>query len=291
MTHRGLVRQIGREWLVAVLAYALLVAPFGCQWEAELGNLFPDVTDGTTAGDDKPTTGLFLNEGVTDGLVAGARNAQGDAFFIYGTRDDDGALAEVDSIVVRTADGDESFITFASGRPIHLEGADGSYVHLSYTLVTDDRVTADVVVYDATRDTTEETTVDIDLAQIRADLLAAANEAATTLANLTGQTVEVPVAPGSDTAKGRDRAGLLSSLVFVPLVLVGQFTMALMSKVMVSVFAAVTAAMQAAVIAAFAPLFLFTGMLGEVSVRVESLPLLDIFIELPDPPTISIEFD
>jgi len=62
----------------------------------------------------------------------------------------------------------------------------------------------------------------------------------------------------------------------------------IVGQMMAEIMDAVAEAVQAAVIVACSPLFLFAGLLGEVTVEVDSVPLVDIFIDLPPPPVIDI---
>jgi len=91
MSTRDVVRQLGREWLVALLALALVIAPFGCQIQSIIDG-GSDNTDGN--GLDTQTAGLFLNEDTSDPLIVAGRNADGDAFYVYGTRTPAGRWAK-----------------------------------------------------------------------------------------------------------------------------------------------------------------------------------------------------
>lgn len=279
MSDRRLVRQLAREWLVTLLALALVIAPFGCQIQSIIDG-GSDNTDGDSL--DTHTAGMFLNEDTSDPLMVAGRNAAGDAFYVYGTRAVGGAVGEVESILIRTAAGQEALIVFELGRPVYLEGPDGSYARITYNEVSLQRLQATVVVYDAVTQTTE-------TAEAEVDLQKTATEVAALVESVTGRTLELPTAP-ADTAKLSQRAlgPLLQVLLVVPMLALSQLMIVIMGQMMTAVFAAVTVAFQAAVVAAFWPLFMFAALLGEVTVRVESVPLLDIFIELPPPPDIRV---
>jgi len=281
MSTRQTLHTLRREWLVAICSYALLVAPFGCEFSSEILN-----PGGTTDGGSSLTTnsaGLFLNDDVDDDLMVAGRNADGDAFFVFGTRSANGGIGEVDAIVVETAGGERSLITFEFGRPVHLENSDGSYVHIRYDEVSAERLTATALVYDAVTQVTETVNADIDLQKAAADV-------AQTIENLTGIEVTLPEEPDTSTAKLQQRAvgPLLMALAVVPLVLLSQFMVVIMGQVMEAIFVAVSAAVEAAVIAAFTPLFMFASLMTEVTTVVEETPLLEIFVELPEFPVIDI---
>ncbi|MCK4343583.1 MAG: hypothetical protein KAY37_17865 [Phycisphaerae bacterium] len=296
MSTRRLLRRLGREWLVALASYALLIAPFGCEFEAQLLDLdflLPGSSgaSGTNGGLTTSSAGFFVNEDTSSSLLVAGRNSDGDAFFVYGTRTTDGGIHSVESILVKTADGAESYIVFEEGRPVLLKGPDGSYVRLDYTETSEVRLAADVTVYDATAGTTETTEVEIDIAQIQAGLLAAAGVGAEIIEDLTGQQVGVPESPEGAGAKWQHRAisTWLLAIAVVPLVVVSQFALAIMGQVMQAVFVSVTAALQSAVVTAFTPLIVFSSLLGDTLIRVEAIPLFEVFIELPSRPQIDIE--
>lgn len=279
MSTRKLVRQLAREWLVTLLALSLVIAPFGCQIQS-----FIDGGSDNTDGDrlDTHTAGLFLNDETGDPLMVAGRNAGGDAFYVYGTRTVAGAVGEVESILIQTAAGQEALIVFELGRPVYLAGPDGSSARITYNEVSLERLQATVVVYDAVTKTTQTTEAEVDLQKTAA-------EVAALVESVTGQTLEIPTAP-ANTAKISHRAlgPLLQVLLIVPMLALSQLMIVIMGQMMTVVFEAVTVAFQAAVVAAFWPLFMFAALLGEVTIRVEPVPLLDIFIELPPPPDIRV---
>ena len=280
MTARCLCRRLAREWLVALLAYALLVAPFGCQLAADL--------EGNVGGDQLTTAsaGLFVNSAALSPLLAAGRNAAGDAFFVYGTRTLDGGIREIESLRVRTAAGEESFIVFDQGRPAYAQGPDGSYVRITYDEVSAERLTGSAKVYDAATGQTQTFSVNV-------DLRATAAQVAETVTTLTGQTLAVPDLP-TQTGKALSAAlrinidSSLFALLVVPVVLAVDLCVVVMGQVMAAMFVAVAAVTKAAILAAFSPLFLVAALLGEVLVRVEYVPLWEVFTELPEAPQIDI---
>lgn len=265
-------RAIAREWLVALAAYALLVAPFGCQFSTGMLG-----SGGDTPG--PSSTGLFVNPETSDPLMVAGRNPAGDELFVYGTRAADGGLGEVETVLVRTAAGEESFIEFASGRPTYIRGADGSSVRITYTDVSADRLAAEVEVFAAEAGVTESYAVDIDL-QLTANQVAAAIE------QLTGLRVDVPHTSDPAVAKGQQRAlGPLALIAIgAGLVLLAQFTLAVGGQLFTQLARAVSTAVQVALLIILSPVLLFASILGDVSVRIDETPLLDVFIELPDRP-------
>lgn len=282
-------RRVAREWLVALSAYALLVAPFGCQLQDGL----LDLDDLLTSDLNTSSAGLFINSDTSSSLLAGGRNDAGDSFFVFGTRTSGGGIHSIDSVLVRTAAGEESFIVFEAGNPVFLQGPDGSALRIVYSETSTNRLAGTATVYDAGSGTTQSVDFEVDVTQIRADLLAAAEEGAATIQGLAGVNIEVPQLSGTATAKWQERSAgaLLMALAVVPIVVMAQFTIAVMARVMAVVFAAVAVTLQAAVIVAFAPLLLLGGLLGDVMVRVESVPLLRVFVELPNPPHVDIRFE
>ena len=194
---------IGREWFWMLTCYSLVIAPFGCQ----LLSGRPDDGLGVGVGP-ALETGLFINEDPDDPLLVAGQNAGGDAFFVFGTRDQSGDLEEIESISVRTADGEESFVVFESGRPVHIQGPDGSYLHISYEEISPERLSANVELYDA--NTTEKSTytVDIDLEQTAAEI-------AELVRSVTGQEMEATTLVGGQTVV-KDVRQLIRVKNFIP---------------------------------------------------------------------------
>jgi hypothetical protein len=275
MTIRATLRRWAREWLIGLCGYALLVAPFGCEFENLLTTTVPD-----DVAKSPPATGLFINTDLTAPLMAAGQGPSGNSVFNYGKRTSMGDIAEVDSILVRSAAGEESFVVFELGRPTYLQGADGSYVRITYHDVSPPTLAATVEVHDPGSETSE--TVDVQI-----DLAAAAAEMAQVIQDLTGLPLAVPIAPlPVSSAKVHDRAigPLVAGLIGASLVLVSQLMVVVMAQVMQAAYQTVSAAMQAALLAAFMPVFLFAGLMGEITVQLGSYPLLEIFVELPGPP-------
>ena len=275
-------RTVGREWLWITTCFALVISPFGCQLTD--GTFFDDLfgEDGTYE------RGLFINEDTSDPLIVAGQTADGDAFFVYGTRDDDGGLEEVESILVRMLDGAESFITFESGRPVHMEESGGSFVHIGYEEVSSSSLTATVELYDAQTGGSERYEVDVDLDQLAAQV-------ANWVSDATGQelatTSVVESTIVSKDTNQRVRIALLSpmfALCVVPLVAAVALTSVILGQVLVAVYDIVVATVQVTLLAVFAPLFLVASILSEVTVRVYLLPLEEIFDLLPTEPIVIV---
>jgi hypothetical protein len=277
MNSRELSRRNRREWLVALCVYALVVAPGGCPTAPSNNN-----GDGTTT--DTAKAGLFVNSDLTSPVLAGGRNAAGDAFFIYGRRDAQGRL-DISSIEVQPKIGNKSFIIFKSGRPVYAQGPDGSYVKIAYTTVTATSLAGTVEVHDAVSGRTESHAASVDLTKVAQDV---ANQ----VQQVTGHTLVVPQEPNVATAKAQSRqVGILvTTLTVIPLVLFSEALVLAMGQIMTEMFQAVADTMQAVVIAACTPVFLFASIFSDVTVHIESLPLLHVFINLPAEPQVTIEF-
>lgn len=281
MSMRSSGGAIAREWFWALTCYSLVIAPFGCQLQG-VGS----ARDVLGSAADTIRTGLFINQDSDDPLLMAGRNANGDAFFVFGTRNADGGLEEIESISVRTAAGEEAFITFESGRPVHVQGPDGSYVHISYQEVSAQRLTADVELYDAT--TTEKHTfqVDIDLEQTAAQIAERVRE-------VTGRELET-TALLADELPGKEGRQQVRITIFSPwyaafvlplVATIGLMTIVL-GQVLVAIYAAVLVTLEAVLLAVFMPLFLIAEICGDVMFRVELIPLWMIFDSLPPPPIV-----
>lgn len=278
-----LLRGIAREWLVALCAYALLVAPVGCEFSSSLLN---DVTGG-----DEPlstaSTGLFISDDAADGLLLAGRGDSGDAFFVFGARDASGRLAEVDAISVRAADGGESFITFESGRPVHAQAADGSYAHVTYTEISSTRLTGVVDLFDASSGAAESHVVQVDLEQ-------AAQTIADQVEALTGLELPVTKAPAESRSKADGRSvritifSPLFALMVVPFIAVMALTTLILGQVLLALVSVVVVLVEATVVAIFAPLFVAARVLSRVVARTFRTSLHVVFDVLPVLPVVII---
>lgn len=274
-----------REWLAGLASLSLIVAPFGCQ-----------LTDGSSGGggggggaaDDPNRAGLFIGETSDGPLLLAARNAQGDALFAYGTRDAAGYLREVDSIVIRTAAGEESFILFESGRPTRVQGPDGSFARIVYAEVSAQRLAGTVELFDAASGATESHAVDI-------DLTLSAAQVAEQVRAATGRMLETVALDDFATAKALGakadhelaRITIFSpffAFFVAPFVAIVSTLTIIVGQIVTVLFAVVSTVVRALVLAVFAPVFLLTAILGGASVRVELLPLSTLFSTVPPRP-------
>ena len=282
--------RIGREWFWMLACYSVIIAPFGCELRtAGLGSgLGSDLGDDVTPALE---TGLFINEDLTNPLLIAGQNAVGDAFFVFGTRDENGNLEEIESILVRTVAGEESFVTFESGRPVHAQGADGSYAHISYEEVSAERLAANVELYDANTAEKSTYTADIDLEQTAAQIAELVRVA-------TGQNLETTTLTGDEMVvkDGTERVRItffnpLYYAFVLPLVAAVAVMTVILGQILVVVYeivALVSLAIEAVLLAALSPLFLIAGILGDVVFHVELLPLSLIFDLLPPEPIVII---
>jgi hypothetical protein len=277
--HAPQAPRIGREWLIALLSYALVVAPFGCQFQAEM--LAPDNAAQAPGFD---SAGMFINEDLASDLMVAGRDASGAAFFVYGTRLADGGIGEVDAVLVRGAAGAESFLTFEQGRPVHAEGPDGSYLQIEYTDVAPLRLAARVTVFDAGRGDAIVQTVEIDLTQT-------VEQAAATLAQVTGERVPTPTAKGvqvaADSGAKADARALgpvVTLLAALAVVAVGSVTVLTLGQVAGGLADVLGAAFTATMLIALSPVILLTKLIENLRGRAQAAPLIEIFIELPRRP-------
>jgi hypothetical protein len=279
MSAGATLRCLAREWFIAVSLYSLVIAPFGCELQ---GPLFDD---GSGEELNTSSAGLFINDDVESPLLIAGRNSAGDAFFVYGTRGADGNLAEIESIVVLTAGGEQSFVTFESGRPVHAQGPDGSYVHITYEEVSPARLAAAAELYDARSGEKQTYRVDIDLAQ-------AAEQIAALVQQVTGQELKVT----DLNSRALDKNDLrelritvyspLFALFVVPLVAAVALMTVILGQILIAIYELVVATIQAVLLTVFSPLFLIAALLNEVIVRIEFVPVTDLFITIPSPPIV-----
>lgn len=263
---------------VALLCFCLAFAPFGCQIQQAPLNQPID--------DEPPTSGLFIDENLAAPVIVAGKNEAGDALFVHGTRNSSGGLADVESILVRTAAGEESFVAFESGRPVHAQGPDGSYVNIEYTQVAPTMLTANVTLFDAAAAQTSAYTVEL-------DLLRAVSQIADEVAQRTGQRIQLVDVSSVATAKSAARADTritifspLLTLLVLPLLAVVTLMTLVLGQLLTILYALVIVTIQAALLVALAPLFLIGALLGDTVVSIRLLSLADVFGALPAPPLI-----
>ena len=277
-------RRIFREWIGALGAFSLLWAPLGgCP--SSVGGFDLGGSGGNTTTDLTTARGLFLNDNPDQDIVAAARGRNGDAFYAFGSLDTAGDIERIDALLVRTADGEQSFVTFDDGRPIHAEAADGSYAHVTYEEVSSQQLRATVDFYNAQDQTTTSEIVDIDLEQTVAEIAAFVEQQ-------TGESVattEVVDGTAKSTNRSQVRITIFNPLftgIVVPLVaLVGAMTI-LLGQIFAALYVTLVAAVQAVVFAVFAPFFLIADLLSQSIVSIRLVPLFDAFVVLPPPPVV-----
>jgi len=276
--------RVGREWLSGLLSVAVILAPFGCRLQSvDLGDggLLDDLFGGSDS-----DAGLFLNQDETSPLLLAGRDEAGNVFYVFGTRDADGDLEEIEAVSVKTAGGEESFLAFESGRPTHVEGPNGSYAHATYTEVSAKRLAADVELYNAADDTKQQFPVEIDLEQTAQQVAAAVEQA-------TGRSLETTEVADAGTGKSvstsQVRVTIFSPLftgIIAPFIISIGLATIILGQMVIALVALVAAALQAVVLVIFSPLFLLAEMLSDVVFRIELIPLTSLFISLPPPPIV-----
>lgn len=284
MSERAFWRKQRRDWLSAMVCFSILMSPsIGCGTTelnlGDLGNIDLSGLLGST------NSGLFIEESsATSGLLAAAKNSGGDSFFVYGTRNSAGQLQEVESILVEEDGGGESFVTFESGRPVHAQGANGSYAHAAYTGVTSTSLAGVVEVFNAADDSKQSLDFSVDLQQGLDDL-------AQQIEDATGQSLSFSSIIDNSTVETRKamQRGLtitvlpLYGLFVIPMVAAMGLMMLVFTQLMLAMMVVIA---KTLVVAIFRPMFVIGSLLGDVLLRIRIVPLLTIFSILPPRPTV-----
>jgi hypothetical protein len=190
---------------------------------------------------------------------------------------------------------------------VHARGPDGSYVHVTYSEISTERLRATAELYNAA--TGEKLTYPVEI-----DLRQTATQVAELVLSITGRELEVLTedqarASAGGTARQLDAAagetghltcpaeklsGLervritifspLFGIFVLPLVALVMLTTVILGQVLVAMYAVVAVAVQAVLLVVFAPLFLIGELLGRAIVRIELVPLGAIFAYIPPPP-------
>lgn len=272
--------RLAREWLVGVMSFSILIAPFGCQLRSgdngDDGGILDDINNRDS------NKGLFINQDFGSPLLMAARDDSDNQLFVFGTRDANGDPEEIESVSIESVEG-RSFVSFVSGRPVHAQGPDGSYVHIEYTEVSSQRLTANVELFDAANNDQQMFTVDIDLQQT-------AQQIVQTIRDVTGLEVKTPdAATAKLLAAETVRVTIFSPLyvAFVlPFVALISFMTVLLGQILTSIFTAVAIVVQTALVVALSPLFILGKLLDDVVVNVRLITISDLFDIIPDPPVI-----
>jgi hypothetical protein len=263
--------QFGREFLTIAVATSLFIGPAGCQLQA-----LPSGGQSTPA-DLKTLTGLFINDSADDGLLMAARGETDDQFFVYGTRSAAGGIDEVEQIVVKTADGGESFVSFESGRPVHAQGPEGSYLHITYDLVELTRLQARVDLFSVDAQSVDSYMVDIDLQRT-------ANEIADRVREVTGMDVPVTTVTGAGT--GKTRVTIFSPFFagfIAPFVLLINLMTVIIGQIVNFLQALITAVVYSVLLVVLTPFFAIAELLNDTIINIQLVPLFDVFAVLPPP--------
>jgi hypothetical protein len=284
MRSRTILRQTAREWFCGLMCLSLVLAPMaGCPNNAGDGG--GGEGDGV---DNKTATGLYINSDNNAEAIVGARGQDGAVFFVYGTRGPNGGLGQIDSIAVTTADSKNAFVAFESGRPVHAEGPDGSYVHISYSNVTALSLDASIALFDASTGGTTNYQTSIDLRQTAADVATLVQErtglAITPVSVVDGGTIQ--------TGKTLDRASVritilpLYAIVVLPLAAAVYAMTVILGQVLYAVFAVVAQVVQVLLLIILSPIFLIAQIFSGAVIRVRPATLDEIFDSVPYPPTV-----
>lgn len=283
-------RSHSRDWVAGFAILSIILAPLhGC---AGLDAIVGDITDDIIGDADlgKNSTGLFLSDSDASGLLAAARGPDGAQFFAFGTTYDDGE-ADIESLIAIDKDGGQSFVSFESGRPVHAQGADGSYAHAVYETVTATRLAGTIELYDAS--TGEKSTTPFDIDPTRP-----ATSVADDVAEETGQTIDVTDVPTAkmlaDASRSQVRVTVFSPLfaiLVVPLVAVVAVMTVVFGQILLILVASVVAAVAATVLAVFLPLFIISELLAAVILSIFRVDFDLVFDVRPDPPIVILVGD
>jgi hypothetical protein len=278
-------RRSRREWLVALTTFSIflngMISCTGDLGGLDVGNL-DDLLGGTDAG-------FFVNSDASSKLRV-ARGSDEKAFFVFGTLDANGNLADVQSIVARDENGGESFVSFEQGRPVHAEGVDGSYAHATYTEVTSTSLAGVVEIFNAADGSKQTHTFSVDLKKALEDLAAEVEAVTGESLDVISQVDNATVQTGK--ARGRSLTitvlPLYGGFVF-PLVAAVSLMSVVLGQMMVTLYAsAIVLSVKLLLKGVFAPVFLISSLLGATLFNIRLTDIDSISISIPDPPTIII---
>jgi hypothetical protein len=276
---------VRREWLVTVLAYSLALAPVGCTLQGlpggtlDLGSLL----GGSGGQVGTSSAGFFVNDDTSNKLVAAARSSSANEFFVYGDRDANGNIIQIESILVQQSDGSEGYIAFEEGRPVHMQGTDGSYVHVTYNATTPTLFDATVELYAAGSGQSESFTILIDLNQTL-------EQVAQAFQDLTGQRLPVEnLTPDATNAKDATRSQLATILIAGVVGLLIGLSSQVLGQVMQGIFDSVTLVAQAALVSFFGPLIWISEIMSNTANQVKSEPVDAAFDSTPTPPVVIVQ--
>ncbi len=274
MRLRQFPRSIPGQWLTTFTCIGLIIAPFGCETVCVL-----DDCGGASA-----DVGWFINADKASEILLGAKAAGGASLLAYGTWTPNGQLGEITAILLTAADGSESFITLESGRPVHLQTADGSYAHITYNEVSAERLAWTLELYDAAKQTTEQFSGEVDLQKALADAVAE-------LQRVTGITLPVLPAPADPAARGNtaDQQVVYYPVFLVPFVALAYLISHIATQITTLVFAVAAHAIRNLVAAVFLPVRLLAEITdGALHSPLYFITLNLVFDRLPPKPRIVI---
>lgn len=280
MRSRTFIRQMAREWFCGLMCLSLILAPMaGCPRDPG-----SDGNDGGT--DNKTTAGLYINDDNSAEAIVAARADDGAVFFVFGKRGPNGGLGEVNSIAVTTADSKGAFVAFESGRPVHAEGPDGSFVRITYSNVTALSLDASIALFDAATGATTSHQTSIDLRQTAADVAALVQERTgldITPVSVDGNTIQ--------TGKTLSRAVSIAiiplyAIVVLPLAAAVYAMTVILGQVLYAVFSIVAQVIQVLLLVILSPIFLIAEIFSGTVVRVRLLTLDEVFDSVPYPPVV-----
>lgn len=274
---RSTLRRVAREWLIGLTCFSLVIAPMGCTVT------IPPLEE--PSDDALPTQGMILNESSGEVLLAG-KSPSGGAYFVYGSRDGSGGIAEVDAILAQDADGKESYIVFESGRPTYVRGPDGSYANVTYTSLSMDRLAVSAEVYDAGAN--QKTVYEMDV-----NPLESLEEVAQLVADTTGQPIETPQVSDASAKTSTYATKItifspLFTLLVAPFLVLWGFTTILLGQILAAIYAVVIFATKALLLTIFAPLYLIAALLDDTIINISLAPLTAVFAVLPPKPGVII---
>lgn len=244
---------------------------------------------------DENSVGFFINNDFTSPILMNGRGPTGDEFFIFGTRQANGYPQSIDTILLRTRQGTESFMQFEGGWPVYVEGPDGSFARVEYLEQSQFSIVANVTLHDETNNVEETIPVSF-------DGLKTAEQIAAQIERLTGINVEVPQAPTSpllgtglalgptalDKQDPRAAGLLVTSAIYIAFAILAinviDFSIAIMGQVFTESWNGAAAVVPEILTVMFSPLITIGTLVSTVLDRVQIAPLVDIVIEVPSRP-------
>ena len=269
---------IAGQWVSGLTAVAFMIATTGCS-----NSQFPQITP---AGDNP--FGVLVNTDTSKDLIGGVRLQSGEAVYVYGTFNQDGSIKQITAAVVENADGQQASLTFESGRPKKGVLFDGSTLEITYTQVSNERLSGQIVLVPAGTGATRTIPFDIDLLKAAADL-------AQLVEDLTGIQIPANGSPAGATARTAMTGDgpvpitkqthrtelpiLLVALVPIAFATTGFLLTSVMAQIMEAFVQTADAVAQAIAMAILTPFIVMGALMQEAT----SQPILTIDIEIHGP--------